>query len=110
MENTIRSLIFQLYSKHSILRSEVDSEYFSFGNGMRQPDAPALDQLLRRIMQKVEEIYIILNTLDESERHSGLYSSKLLLDWIKDLHDESTNIYILITSRPEQDIIASFNS
>jgi hypothetical protein len=61
------------------------------------------------MMQKAEEIYLVLDALDESERHSGSYSSKSLLDWIKGLHDESTNIHILVTSRPEQDIIASFN-
>uniref|UniRef100_A0A8H7NI02 protein S-acyltransferase n=1 Tax=Bionectria ochroleuca TaxID=29856 RepID=A0A8H7NI02_BIOOC len=109
LENAIRSLIFQLSSKHRILRSDVDAVYSSFGNGTRQPDAPALDKLLRRMMQKSEEIYIILDALDESERHSGSYSSKSLLDWIKDLHDESTNIHILVTSRPEQHITASFN-
>uniref|UniRef100_A0A8H7NI08 NACHT domain-containing protein n=1 Tax=Bionectria ochroleuca TaxID=29856 RepID=A0A8H7NI08_BIOOC len=111
LENAIRSLIFQLYAKHIIVRSEVDAVYSSFGDGTRQPDAPALDQLLRRIMQKSEEIYLILDALDESERHSGSYSPKSLslLGWIKSLHNESTNIHILVTSRPEQDIMASFN-
>jgi Cdc6-like AAA superfamily ATPase len=109
LEKAICSLIFQLYSKHIILRSEVDAVYSSFGNGTRQPDAPVLEQLLRRMMYKSEEIYIILDALDESERHSGSYSSISLLDWIKGLHDESTNIHILVTSRPEQYIMASFN-
>jgi hypothetical protein len=31
------------------------------------------------------------------------------MGWIKGVQDELTNIYILVTSRPEQDIIASFN-
>jgi hypothetical protein len=42
----------------------------------------------------------------KSKRHSGSSSSKSLLDWIKGLHHESTNIHILVTSRPEQDIMA----
>ncbi|CAG9955408.1 unnamed protein product [Clonostachys rosea f. rosea IK726] len=109
LEKAIRSLIFQLYSKHGILRSEVDAVYSSFGNGTRQPDAPVLDQLLRRMVQKDKEIYLVLDALDESERHSGSYSSKSLPDWIKGLHNEPTNIHILVTSRPEQNIIVSFN-
>jgi hypothetical protein len=61
------------------------------------------------MMHTSEEIYLVLDALDESERHSGSYSSKSLPDWIKGLHNKSTNIHILVTSRPEQDIIASFN-
>jgi hypothetical protein len=109
LENAIRSLIFQLFSKHIILRSEVNAVYSSFGNGTRQPDATSLDKLLRRMMPRSGEIYIVLDALDESERHTGSYSSKSLLDWIKGIQDESTNIHILVTSRPEQDIMASFN-
>jgi hypothetical protein len=61
------------------------------------------------MLTKAGETYIIFDALDESERYSGSYSSKSLLDWIKSVHDESINIHILVTSRPEQDIMASFN-
>uniref|UniRef100_A0A8H7TTB6 Nephrocystin 3-like N-terminal domain-containing protein n=1 Tax=Bionectria ochroleuca TaxID=29856 RepID=A0A8H7TTB6_BIOOC len=108
LEKAIRSLIFQLYFKHTILRSEVDAIYSSLGDGTRQPDVPSLDKLLRHMLTKAEEIYIVLDALDESERHVGSYSSNRLLDWIKGIQDESPNIHMLVTSRPEQDIITSF--
>lgn len=43
---------------------------------MRRPDAPSLDKLLRHMLTKADEIYLVLDALDESERHSGSYSSK----------------------------------
>ncbi|VUC23003.1 unnamed protein product [Clonostachys rosea] len=109
LDKAIRSLIFQLYSKHTNFRSEVNTVYFSCGNGKRQPDALTLDRLLRHMLSKAEDIYIILDALDESERHNGSYSSGSLLDWIKGLQDEATNTHILIASRPEHEIMASFN-
>jgi hypothetical protein len=56
------------------------------------------------MVNQTEEIYIVLDALDECRTRKGPLSEGLLA-WIQSLSDlEQQNVHLLVTSRPEHDI------
>lgn len=55
------------------------------------------------MLQKVGEIWLILDVLDECYLRDDSFTNRLLL-WIKRIRGSGINIYILVISRPEYDI------
>jgi hypothetical protein len=56
------------------------------------------------MIDPLEDVYIVLDALDECCTRTGTHT-KGLLSWIKDLLGScQRNIHLLVTSRPEQDI------
>lgn len=56
------------------------------------------------MIQKIQELWIILDTLDECTTKKGSRTEGSL-SWIGDLLNErQINVYILVMSRPEKDI------
>jgi hypothetical protein len=109
LEKAICSLIFQLYIKHPSLRITADAVYSRCDNGTRSLDAGSLEDLLKSMLQQLDDVFVVLDALDESERQADSHSAKSLPTWIKDLQTTVANIHILVTSRPEQDIKAAFD-
>jgi Cdc6-like AAA superfamily ATPase len=103
LENMVRSLIHQLYSKCGGTSKEVDSLFSSCDDGRRQPPCESLCKVLLLMIEQVGEVWIVLDALDECPTRQG--SRAELLSWIRGLLDSMQwNVHLLVTSRPEQDI------
>lgn len=56
------------------------------------------------MIQQVDEVWIILDALDECRTRRG-NATEGLLSWIRDLlSSEHGNIHLIVTSRPEEDL------
>jgi Cdc6-like AAA superfamily ATPase len=104
LDNLIRSLISQLYHKCKDTQKLLDSLFSSCDNGRRQPTCELLCKVFLQMINQAQEIYIVLDALDECRTRKGSLSEGLLA-WIRSLSDlEQRNIHLLVTSRPEHDI------
>ncbi len=96
-EKMIRSLICQLSKYFAI--SVLQDLYASCLDGNRQPTREMLLSTLRQMVNSLENIYMILDALDECvDRDELLEHLKQILLW------EDVNLHVLATSRREQDI------
>ncbi|ORY67765.1 ankyrin repeat-containing domain protein [Pseudomassariella vexata] len=103
LEDAVRSLISQLYYRKENVRRHLDSLYSSCENGKRQPNIASLRTTLQNMIQQADEVWLVLDALDECPIRSG-YPTGGLLPWIHSLRDTQMNVHLLVTSRPEQDI------
>jgi NACHT domain len=104
LESMIRSLIRQLYYKRKDTQKQLDSLFSSCADGHRQPDADSLCTHLLDMTQQVDEVWIVLDALDECSTRKGT-RTKGLLSWMEDLLcSELRNVHLLATSRQEEDI------
>lgn len=103
--NMIRSLVSQLYCKCEDTQKYLESLFTSCENGRRQPSSKSLCQALLQMIHSLENVYIVLDALDECHTRKGA-STEGLLSWIKNLlgSEQKKNVHLLATSRPEQDI------
>lgn len=109
VENAIRSLISQLYHKREDARGPLDSLYATCNNGGNQPGQASLQAAFQSMIAKCDEVWIVLDALDECHADSKhpVYG---LLPWIKSLQSLLLNTHLLVTSRPEQDIKSSIET
>jgi hypothetical protein len=81
--------------------------------GTEQPSEAALEQSLERILdlRKQDPIYIIVDALDECPNHFGTPSAReSVLKFVENLvQAKYPNLFICVTSRPEQDINTILN-
>ena len=81
--------------------------------GSDQPGDAALAQCLKNMVDLPGQVptYIVIDALDECPNKIGTPSAReKVLDFVEDLIDSiHSNLFICITSRPEQDIIAILN-
>jgi hypothetical protein len=104
LDNVLRSLISQLYHKRKDTQKLLDSLFSSYDDGRRQPSCESLCKVFLQMVNQAEEIYIVLDALDECCTRKGPLSEGLLA-WIQSLLDlQQSNIHLLVTSRPEHDI------
>jgi len=70
-----------------------------YGHGGSQPSLPELEHVLGQIFHDFNDVFIIVDALDECSEHL------LLSEWIKNVAIQGTgNLHFLATCRPEQDI------
>ncbi len=94
-ENMIRSLITQLVGYQKRTFDVLDSLF----NRGRQPTSEELLATLKTMVTAFDEIFLILDALDEcTERPELLFDIEEIMRW-KDIH-----LHILVTSRREVDI------
>jgi Cdc6-like AAA superfamily ATPase len=104
LNNVLRSLISQLYLTCKDTQKLLDSLFSSCDNGRRQLTCELLCDVFLQMINQAQEIYIVLDALDECRTRKGPLSEGLLA-WIRSLQDfEQRNIHLLVTSRPEHDI------
>jgi Cdc6-like AAA superfamily ATPase len=104
LDNVIRSLINQLYHKRKDTQKLLDSLFSSCDNGRCQPTCELLCKVFLQMISQAQEIYIVLDALDECSKRKGLLSEGLLA-WIQSLLEQKQgNVHLLVTSRPEHDI------
>jgi hypothetical protein len=81
--------------------------------GSEQPSEPALVQCLKHMLDSLGQVpvYIIVDALDECPDNIGNPSARAkVLDLMDDLVQANhSNLFICLTSRPEQDISDVFN-
>ncbi|KAH6646797.1 hypothetical protein BKA67DRAFT_496362, partial [Truncatella angustata] len=104
-ENTLRSLVWQIYCRNENSRQHLNSLYSSTcRGGKEQPSFDSLQRTFTEMMGNLEEVWIVLDALDECETRNKL------LSWIRNIAQDSSaqvNIRLLVTSRPEQDIMTA---
>jgi hypothetical protein len=99
LDKLVRSLIAQLYSGCEHSRKELDTLFSSCEDGRRQPTSESLFITFQHMMNHAEKIQIVIDALDECK------TRKDLLSWMEKLSGSGyTKLYLLATSRKEEDI------
>ena len=98
-ESVVRSLIAQLYTKSDQAAKTLDALYSRNDNGRQQPITDALITAFHRILEGFQQLYIVLDALDEcTEREELLEFLETVAGW------KINRLHILTTSRREGDI------
>lgn len=109
LDSMVRSLVRQLYCKYKNTWKQLDSLFSSCEDGGRQPRCESLCQVFLQIIDSLEDVYIVLDALDECRTRTGSHTEGLL-SWIGDLlGSKQRKVHLLVTSRPEQDIQSKLN-
>jgi hypothetical protein len=109
----LTSLLFQLADDSDLCRDQVYELYKMCRDGSDQPSDAALAKCLKSILELPQQlpIFVIMDALDECPSTTGTPSSREeVLNFVEDLVGaEHSNLFICITSRPEQDIQSYFH-
>lgn len=105
VDQLVRSLVAQLYSRCQDSRRELDALFTNHKEGNQQPTTDSLCATLKTMMQHVKTIQIVIDALDECQ------TRKDLLSWMRELAtSEHRNIYLLATSRREDELESELKS
>ena len=108
LRGLLSSLLFQLSYESDLCWDVLYKLYTSCNDGSRQPSDTALARCLRRMLELPGQlpIFLIIDALDECPNTTGTPSAREeVLDFLDDLVGlRHSNLYICVTSRPEQDI------
>lgn len=98
VDQLIRSLVAQLYSRHEHSRKELNILLSKCG-GRQQPTTESLFATLQGMMRSAKKVQIVIDALDECQ------TRKDLLSWLQKLASSGDrNIYLLATSQREQEL------
>jgi ankyrin repeat domain-containing protein 50 len=104
VSNLVSSLIAQLCNKVVDLPEQLKELYKRCNNGQQKTSIRELNAALSLIMKDFEDVFIVIDALDECAK-SGERGELLTL--IEEIHAWSlSKIHLLVTSRPEPDIKA----
>ncbi len=107
------SLLLQLVDASDPCWDLLSQLYKTCRDGLEQPSEDALAQCLNSMLDLPGQIpvYIIIDALDECPNYTGIPSAReRVLNFVEDLvESKHSNLFICITSRPEQDINAALN-
>ena len=96
----LRALLLQLSNQLDDGHVDLTSLHNRYRDGM--PPVPELMESLRRLVQRFQEIYVIVDALDESPTSEG---REQVLDALADFRNWSLrHLHVLVTSRDEPDI------
>jgi hypothetical protein len=99
IDGLIRSLIAQFAAPYGGIPATLAKLYQSSHDGRSQPSMESLQSVLLNILESFDDIYIVLDALDECTER------KDLLKWIKQMTSwKRSKLHLLATSRPEEDI------
>src|SRR3984885_8309240 len=99
VDSLIRSLITQFAATYGGIPTTLAKLYQSCHDGKSQPSVQSLQSVLFTILETFNDIYIVLDALDECAER------KDLLKWIKQMTSWKRNkLHLFTTSRPEEDI------
>jgi|SRR5450432_713150 len=98
-EKMLRSLVTQLSIRLGSIPSALEQFFSSCQDGERQPPVDGLLETLRSIIEEFDEIFVVLDALDECrERQELLGDIEKVVAW------ENPKSHIIVTSRREKDI------
>lgn len=99
----VTTLIAQLCNHVVDLPEELKELYKACNNGRGVATLDALKAALFAVAEKFGDVFIVADALDECPKNGNLREE--LLELIKDMNTRSSsNIHLLVTSRPESDI------
>lgn len=98
LEDMLRSLINQLFFRHTNTRAHVQKLHRDLFSQSESPGVKDLQRTFKNMIGSLSVVCIILDTLDECQ------TRRELLAWVKHIHAEQKNVQLLVTSRIEQDI------
>ncbi|KAL8393768.1 hypothetical protein RB595_003496 [Gaeumannomyces hyphopodioides] len=106
VDQLLRSLVFQLYTKVGSCRAALDTAFNSSKPGSTSASADDISKILRQMFKACgSKIFIVLDALDECT------TRKDLIDWLEGVSAESTaSISIAATGRPEAEFENRFLS
>jgi hypothetical protein len=109
----LTSLLLQLVDNSDPCWDLLSQLHKTCSDGSEQPSEAALVQCLSNMLDLPSQIptYIIIDALDECPNNTGTPSAReKVLKFIEDLvESKHSNLFICITSRPEQDINTALN-
>ena len=109
----LTSLLLQLVDDSDPCCNVLSELHKTCRDGSEQPSEAALAQCLNSMLDLPGQIstYIIIDALDECSNNTGTPSAReKVLDFVEDLvESKHPNLFICITSRPEQDINTALN-
>jgi hypothetical protein len=95
-EDMLRSLLLQLYYESPTARTVIDALFDSHSDGTRQPSMKELQVTLESVLEKSDDIGIILDALDEAQ------SPNELVQWCRTIDNlEALKVRLLVTSRTQ---------
>ena len=99
VDSLVRSLIAQFAAPYGGIPATLAKLYQSSHDGRSQPSMESLQSVLLNILESFDDIYIVLDALDECTER------KDLLKWIKQMTSwKKSKLHLLTTSRPEEEI------
>ena len=99
VEGMVRSLIFQLCSQCTPIPPVIESLYGRCSDGREKPNFDQLQETLRAIIDAFNEVYIVLDALDEcTERHRLIPTLETIAQW------KQSQLHVLATSRKEREL------
>jgi len=109
----LASILLQLVDDSGRCWDTLHRLYKSYRLGSEQPSDTALIKCLVEMIDLPGQvpIYLIVDALDECPNTTGTPSAReKVLDFVRDLlQADHSNLFVCITSRPEQDISATLN-
>src|SRR5579863_6536049 len=113
VRDLLASVLFQLSGDSDPCRDILDQLFKACRNGSEQPSDSALAKCFKTMVELPEQlpIFIIMDALDECPNTTGTPSARdEVLDFVEDLVGSGySNLFVCITSRPEQDIQTVLN-
>ena len=107
-DGMLRSLIDQLYSAQPETKKPLDSLFASCLNGKDQPTVNALGNVFLEMLHGANNVWIVLDALDECTERNDQRNSRGILPFIKQIAiSELQSVHLLITSRVEEGIQAA---
>ena len=103
-EQLIRSFVNQVRSNLNGKWEQLSLLFTTHGNGKRQSTVASLLEMLLSKIKQYEEVWIVIDALDECSERKG-HTVNAVLSWLKVLLQvEQGSVHALVTSRFEQDI------
>ena len=102
-EGLIRSLVTQLFGQSPAGSETIEALFLNYGEGQREPTCRSLVQALRDLSANFEEVYFIMDALDECVEIPAVI---LFIEEIRGWHSHS--LHIFITSRKEVTVERGF--
>jgi len=113
LNGLLRSLLFQLGDDDERCRDILYQVYLTCRDGSEQPSDAALVKCLETMLDLPGQlpIFIIIDALDECPSNTGTPSAREeVLDFVENVVGSNhSNLFLCITSRPEQDIQTVLN-
>lgn len=100
VDGMLRSLVFQVFQSSTTSASHLIALFHRCQKGSQQPSTRALSEVLSKMIEGNERVFVILDALDESS------SRREVLSWIKHITSDSMpQVQLLCTGRPEADLL-----
>lgn len=106
LEHAVRTFVHHLACRSEVNQQLLQAMWRSHGDGYQRPTLETLCALMNTMVQHYEEIWIMIDALDECTTLSESGGGGLL-SWLETFVKSHPHVHMLVTSRPEPEIKAS---